>query len=218
MRSGTVAIFFVLIAVILFLAAGRLNWTWAWVYVGITLLSVLVVYPLTMRIDSEAASGGSKAGLKRKGDGIGNAFYLAATYIALPLVAGLDERFAWRRDFSTTWHAAGAAVLAAGVALAAWAAATNRYTWSEVTVQRGQTVCSAGPYRWIRHPAYAGSIIQALGVPVLLGSLWALIPGIAVAVFMIIETHREDRTLQAELPGYRGYVRKVRFRLVPLIW
>jgi protein-S-isoprenylcysteine O-methyltransferase Ste14 len=57
-----------------------------------------------------------------------------------------------------------------------------------VTVQHGQTVCGAGPYRWIRHPAYAGSIIQALAVPVLLGSLRALIPGAAAAVFMIVMT------------------------------
>ena len=48
-----------------------------------------------------------------------------------------------------------------------------------MTVQRGQTVCRAGPYRFVRHPAYAGSALQALGVPLLLGSLWALIPGIA---------------------------------------
>jgi protein-S-isoprenylcysteine O-methyltransferase Ste14 len=207
-----------LAGIIAFLAAGRLNWTWAWVYVGMNMVNVLVVYPRTMRIDSETAAGRVKARSARKGDGIGNALYLAATYIALPLVAGLDERFAWTQNFSIAWHVAGAAVLAAGGALAAWAAATNRYTWSEVTVRRGQTVCSAGPYRWIRHPAYAGSIIQALAVPVLLGSLWALIPGTAVAVFMTIVTHREDRTLQAALPGYRGYVRKVRFRLVPLIW
>jgi protein-S-isoprenylcysteine O-methyltransferase Ste14 len=215
---GAVAIGTLLAGIIAFLAAGRLTWTWAWVYVGINLMNVLVVYPLTMRIDSEAASGRGTTGSKQKGDDIGNVFYLAAAYIALPLVAGLDERYAWARDFGIAWHVAGTAMLAAGLALAAWAAATNRYTWSEVTVQRGQTVCSAGPYRWIRHPAYAGSIIQALAVPVLLGSLWALIPGVAVAVFMIVVTRLEDRTLQASLPGYRDYVRKVRFRLIPGIW
>jgi protein-S-isoprenylcysteine O-methyltransferase Ste14 len=51
-----------------------------------------------------------------------------------------------------------------------------------------------------------------------LGSLWALIPGITATVLMIIRTSLEDRTLQAELPGYQDYVQKVYYRLVPGIW
>jgi protein-S-isoprenylcysteine O-methyltransferase Ste14 len=61
-------------------------------------------------------------------------------------------------------------------------------------------------------------ILQALGVPILLGSLWALIPGIAAAACIIIVTSSEDRMLQGKLPGYQDYVQKVRFRLVPGIW
>jgi protein-S-isoprenylcysteine O-methyltransferase Ste14 len=186
---GPVAAGTLLAGIIAFLSAGRFLWTWPWVYVGINLVNVLVVYPLTMRIDPGTAARRGKARSKRKWDGVGNYIYLVATYVAMPLVAGLDERFAWTRDVRIAWHVAGAAVLAAGLVLAAWAAATNAYTWSEVTAQRGQTVCSAGPYQWVRHPAYAGLIVQALGVPMLLGSLWALIPGITVAVFMIIETN-----------------------------
>jgi protein-S-isoprenylcysteine O-methyltransferase Ste14 len=215
---GPVAAGTLLAGIIAFLSAGRFLWTWPWVYVGINLVNVLVVYPRAMRIDPGIAARRGTARSKPKWDDVGNYIYLVATYIALPLVAGLDVRFAWTGNFSTAWHGAGAAVLTAGLALAAWAAATNAYTWSEATIQRDQTVCSAGPYRFIRHPAYAGLIVQALGVPLLLGSLWALIPGITVAVFMIIQTNWEDRTLQGALPGYRNYVRKVRFRLVPGIW
>ena len=215
--ARAVAIFPVVMAVILFVAAGRLDWTWAWVYLGVNLANALVVGPIAVRTNVATVEEHEELKKTEKWD-VGSVFYLLAMYIALPLVAGLDVRFGWARDLSIAWHVAGAAVLAVGLGLASWVMITNPYTWSEVPIQRGQTVCSTGPYRFVRHPAYAGLILQALGVPILLGSLWALIPGITAAVCIIIATSSEDRMLQAELPGYQDYVQKVRFRLVPGIW
>ena len=215
--ARAVAIFPVVMAVILFVAAGRLDWTWAWVYLGINLANVLIVGPITIRTNPATVAEHGELKKTEEWD-VGSVFYLLAMYIALPLVAGLDVRFGWARDLSIAWHVAGAAVLAVGLGLASWVMITNPYIWSEVPIQRGQTVCSTGPYRFARHPAYAGLILQALGVPILLGSLWALIPGITAAVCIIIATSSEDRMLQTELPGYQDYVQKVRFRLVPGIW
>jgi len=129
-------------------------------------------------------------------------------------------RFGWARDLSIAWHVAGAVVLVAGLGLSAWAMIANAYFSTAVRIQsdRGHTVCSTGPYRFVRHPGYVGFILQALGVPILLGSLWALISGITATVLMIIRTSLEDRMLQAELPGYQDYVQKVRYRLVHGIW
>jgi protein-S-isoprenylcysteine O-methyltransferase Ste14 len=97
---------------------------------------------------------------------------------------------------------------------------TNAYFSTVVRIQtdRGQTVCSTGPYRFVRHPGYVGTILQSFGLPFLLGSLWALIPGITAVGLMIIRTSFEDRTLQSDLPGYREFVQKVRYRLIPGIW
>lgn len=215
--ARAVAIFPVVMASILFVAAGRLDWTWAWVYLGVNLASVLVVGPITIRTNPVTVAEPDELKKTQEWD-VGSAFYLLAMYIALPLVAGLDVRFLWARDLSIAWHVAGASVLAVGLGLASWVMISNPNTWSEVPIQRGQTVCSTGPYRFMRHPAYAGLILQALGVPILLGSLWALIPGITAAVCIIIATTSEDRILQAELPGYQDYVQKVRFRIVPGIW
>jgi len=215
--AGAVAILPVLMAVILFLAAGRLDWTWAWVYLGINLANASIVGPITIRTNPATVTGHDEQKTTEEWD-VGSVFYLLAMYIALPLVAGLDVRFGWARDLSIAWHVAGAAVLAVGLGLASWVMIINPYIWSEVAVQGGQTVCSGGPYRFVRHPAYAGLILQALAVPILLGSLWALIPGIAAVVCIIIATSSEDRILQAKLPGYQDYAQKVRFRLVPGIW
>ena len=153
-------------------------------------------------------------------DKIVGGLWSLAQFIALPLVAGLDARFGWTRELSTTWHIAGAVVFAIGLGLFGWAMITNSYFSTVVRIQtdRGQTVCRSGPYRFVRHPGYVGTILQSLGVPFLLGSFWALIPGIMAVVLMIIRTSLEDRMLQAELPGYQEFVLEVRYRLLPGIW
>lgn len=219
-RIGTVAIFFVLIAVILFLAAGRLNWTWAWVYLGICLVSVLINAPIMLRTSPETVAERGEFRITEKWDKVVSGLYALAMYFALPLVAGLDVRFGWTRDLSVAWHVAGAMVLAVGLGLSSWAMIANAHFSTAVRIQsdRGHTVCSTGPYRFVRHPGYVGFILQALGVPILLGSLWALTPGLTAMVLMIIRTSLEDRMLQAELTGYQDYVQKVRYRLVPGIW
>ena len=79
-------------------------------------------------------------------------------------------------------------------------------------------VATAGPYQYVRHPGYVGMLMYSLATPLLLGSLWALIPSVFIACGFIIRTSLEDETLQEELDGYRDYVQRVKYRLVPKIW
>ena len=83
---------------------------------------------------------------------------------------------------------------------------------------RGHTVTTGGPYRYVRHPAYTGTIAFELATPIMLGSLWALIPGVLAAGLFAIRTALEDRSLQRELEGYTEYARRVRYRLLPGLW
>jgi protein-S-isoprenylcysteine O-methyltransferase Ste14 len=219
-RGGTVAIFFVLIAAILFVASGRLNWIWAWVYLGICLASLLINASIMLRTSPETIAERGRPQETKDWDRVVGSLWGLAIYIALPLVAGLDTRFGWSRELSVAWNIAGAVALAVGLGMSAWAMITNAFFSTAVRIQseRGHTVCRSGPYRFVRHPGYLGFIFQSLSVPLLLGSLWALVPGVIAAVLMIIRTSLEDRTLQAELPGYQDYVQQVRCRLVPGIW
>ena len=219
-RAVTVVVFLTLNAAILFLAAGRLDWIWAWVYLGICLVSVLINASIMLRTSPETIAERGELKMTKTWDKVVSGLSGLAMYIALPLVAGLDVRFGWARDLGVAWHVAGAVMLAAGLELASWAMIANAYFSTAVRIQseRGHTVCSTGPYRFVRHPGYVGFILQAFGVPILLGSSWALFPGITAAALMIIRTSLEDRTLQAELPGYQEYVGQVRYRLVPGIW
>jgi protein-S-isoprenylcysteine O-methyltransferase Ste14 len=79
-------------------------------------------------------------------------------------------------------------------------------------------VASSGPYRYVRHPGYVGFVVSYFGTALALGSLWAILPAGLVAGLLMVRTALEDRTLQDELPGYREYARRVRYRLVPGIW
>ncbi|MEN4042166.1 MAG: isoprenylcysteine carboxylmethyltransferase family protein [Anaerolineaceae bacterium] len=219
-RFTQVAILFAVQAAILFIAAGQAGWTWAWVYLGISLVSASINAIMLMRAHPEIIAERAQASAMKGWDKIISGLWSLIQFIVLLLVAGLDQRFGWTHELASAWHITGAMLHGIGLGLFGWAMISNAYFSTVVRIQseRGHTVCDTGPYRYIRHPGYAGAVIQSLGIPLLMGSLWALIPGMAAATLMIMRTSFEDGTLQAELPGYREYTRKVRYRLIPGIW
>lgn len=92
----------------------------------------------------------------------------------------------------------------------------SRYV--RLQTERGHAVVSTGPYRFVRHPGYAGSIVFNLLLPLMLGSWLAFAPAIGIVLSLVWRTAREDRFLRAALPGYEVYAGKVRYRLIPSIW
>ncbi len=220
MRLGAIAATLAVQAALLFSGAGRLDWLWAWVYLGISLVTVLINGTIMLRTSPETIAERGRPREMRSWDKVVSGIGSLAVYLALPLVAGLDMRFGWTPAFGVTWHLVGAVGLTAGFGLAAWAMISNAYFSTVVRIQseRGHTVCRTGPYRFVRHPGYVGFMLQMLGLPLLLGSSWAFVPAMVGLVSMVIRTVLEDRTLQAELPGYQEYAQEVRYRLMPGIW
>jgi protein-S-isoprenylcysteine O-methyltransferase Ste14 len=151
-------------------------------------------------------------------------WYFAFTtplYLLTLVIAGLDAgRFHWTAELPVWVYALSALVYVLGQGIHLWAKHTNRFFSSVVRIQldRGQQVCRDGPYRLVRHPGYVGGQLFSIVTPLILGSLWALIPAGVAAVLLIVRTALEDRTLQRELPGYTAYAQEVRYRLVPGIW
>ncbi|WP_279385089.1 methyltransferase family protein [Methanosarcina barkeri] len=84
--------------------------------------------------------------------------------------------------------------------------------------EKRHRVVITGPYAIVRHPGYAGMILFYGCAPFVIGSLYGLIPALLLAVTFVFRTYFEDRMLYKELPGYREYTKKVRYRLVPFIW
>lgn len=219
-RGLQIVLVFFLLAVILFLASGQINWFWGWLYLAINIMSVVINSAIMLRTSPETIAERGRPKEIRNWDKIISGLWGLAQFLLLPLVAGLDIRFGWTGELGIPWHVVGAGVFAIGLGIFGWAMITNAYFSTAVRIQndRGQTVCRSGPYRFVRHPGYTGAILQSLGTPILLGSAWACVPGMLAAVLMIIRTALEDRTLQKELPGYQDFVKEVHYRLLPGIW
>jgi protein-S-isoprenylcysteine O-methyltransferase Ste14 len=147
---------------------------------------------------------------------------LMALSVGFPLVivAGLDHRFGWSAVFPPWLIVLGFVLTALGYAFAAWALVENRFFSSVVRIQteRGHVVCDSGPYRLVRHPGYAGNVLALPGIVLALSSVWTLVPAAAALIIALVRTALEDQTLQDELPGYRDYARRVRYRLIPGIY
>lgn len=138
----------------------------------------------------------------------------------VPIGAGLDRLFGPSAQFGLVIHLIAIIVMIAGFAIASYALIANRFFSGMVRIQseRGHEVVTGGPYRWVRHPGYAGGLISYLAAPFLLDSWWILIPVSIEIVTLVIRTSFEDRALQEKLEGYREYAERVRYRLIPGIW
>ncbi len=207
----------------LFLAAGRLDWLWGWVFLGLVAFLLAAQPLLLVPIDPDLLVERS-GGLRQAGGKRWDRWLAALSGGLLPVaswvVAGLELRFGWTLPKPLAMHLLGFGLVGLGWGLFLWAMVSNAYFSEVVRIQydRGHTVATEGPYRYLRHPGYAGAILSFLGVPLLLGSLWALIPAAVGIGGYVLRTALEDRTLQVELEGYRAYTREVRYRLIPGLW
>jgi protein-S-isoprenylcysteine O-methyltransferase Ste14 len=212
-----VVVTYLVLAAILFSSSGSLNWIWAWAYLGVG-LGILVINALVLPAELIAERGQPGNNVKRWDRLLTTLAGLPT--LGVPIVAGLDGRFAWSPQLAPLIHLTGLAFFALGQGLFSWAMASNKYFSTAVRIQmdRGHAVATSGPYRHVRHPGYAGFAVSFLGTSLALGSLWAIIPAGLIACLLVVRTALEDRTLQDELPGYRDYAQRVRYRLLPGIW
>jgi protein-S-isoprenylcysteine O-methyltransferase Ste14 len=209
----------IILAVFMFVPAGRLDWWQAWAYVGIYFGMVIFNVLFILGKDPEliAERGETKENTKGWDKTVSNIITIV-TLLTL-IVAGLDARFGWSQIALAT-QVSGLIAVVAGYGIVSWAMAANRFFARVVRIQndRGHTVCSSGPYRFVRHPGYVGMCVYSFVTPFALGSWWAIPPALFIVVGFVVRTALEDRTLRAELPGYAEFARRVRYRLLPAIW
>ncbi len=206
---------------LLFGIAGRWDWPGAWAYMALLVSGMAAASFVFARVQPGLAQ--ERSARWRDGKRWDKPFLLVIGVLgpmAIQLVCGLDKRFGWSSPPPVIAQVVAALVFAAGVALTARAMAVNPFFSATVRIQtdRGHVVVARGPYAYVRHPGYAAMAAVTLAGPILLGTLWGLVPaGLLVATFAV-RTELEDRTLKAELQGYPEYAARVRYRLLPGIW
>lgn len=202
--------------------SGVWNWWEAWAYLVINILGFIVSRVLAARrnpdIIAERARSMESQDAKPWDKILSPA--LAFGGLLILIVAGADKVFGWSAPFSLSARIVSLLVIVLGYAFSSWALIENKFFSGVVRIQtdRGHRVVTTGPYRFVRHPGYAGALWTYLAMPILFDSLWAFIPVVLLVAVLILRTSLEDRTLQTELPGYAEYARKTRYRLFPGIW
>jgi protein-S-isoprenylcysteine O-methyltransferase Ste14 len=205
---------------ILFICAGRINYTQGWIFLSANILSTLMNY-FTIHKNSELINERSKPG-----EGIKSWDKLllglsALIYVVIIVLAGLDSgRFQRTLTFNWNISISGVILMLIGQVLFLRARAQNKFFSSVVRIQkdRGHVVCDTGLYKIVRHPGYLGMIISLTGLPLITTSIWSIVPVLIAIILLLIRTYLEDKTLINELDGYIGYTGKTRYKLIPLFW
>jgi protein-S-isoprenylcysteine O-methyltransferase Ste14 len=216
-------LFFIILVPLLPLFISR-HWNWweAWVYGLLSVLSFVVSRLLIARKSPDLIT--ERARILQHEDAqpwdkrLAPLMGLAG--ILVLLIAGLDEWVDWSPEFNLTVKIVALAIILIGYGLSTYAMVENRFFSSMVRLQtdREQEVISSGPYRWVRHPGYAGALLVYLVTPLFLDSALAYLPVLLVIGLYILRSSLEDKFLQKELQGYHDYSKHVRYRLLPGIW
>ena len=210
----------VVASVALFWSAGRLDWWPAWAVIAVWLVWFTAVDIIVLRFNPDLMTERLTPPKEARAWDKAILSILRLAQLSRYILAGLDQRYGWTGDLPLAAQIVALIVCVLSTALFVWAMASNTFFSQVVRIQsnRSHAVATGGPYRFVRHPAYIGTILFDLALSILLASWWAIIAGGLCAVLFILRTDFEDRTLQTELTGYVDYSRQVRYRLIPGIW
>lgn len=205
-----------LVGVLIFLPAGTFAYTYGWLFVGLLFVPMLIagfvmLYKspefLKKRLDAKEKQATQK----------GVVAFSGLMFIIGFVVAGLDFRFGW--SAMPAWVVITASVLfLVAYALYAEVMRENAYLSRTIKVEEGQTVVDTGMYGIIRHPMYAVTILLFLMIPLVLGSWYALIAFAFYPAVIVVRLKDEEDLLTRDLPGYREYKQKVKYRIIPFVW
>lgn len=207
---------FLLICTLIFLPAGTLNYWGGWLFCAVLFVPV-VIMGIVLLIKSPALL---EKRLNRKEKETTQKSVIAISalmFIAGFVLSGLDFRFSW--SLVPNWVIYTAAILfLIGYTLFAEVMRENEYLSRAVEVFSGQKVIDTGLYGIVRHPMYAATLLMFLSMPLILGSLIALVIFLTYPILIVIRINNEEKILTEQLEGYTEYKQKVKYRLIPFIW
>lgn len=211
----------IILAALMFAIAQTTDWLWGWVFQIVHFLAWLMMTVILIRKNPELLNARGRRQTNDKNWDFVLVSIYGITWILMLILGALDVRYGWTTPISPVWHVLGNVLILLGFALTTWSMVVNRSFEVIVRIQseRNHKVISDGPYHYVRHPGYSGVILAFyLGMPLALGSWPAALMAVLGFITIVIRTALEDRTLQAELPGYTAFTRQTRYRLVPGVW
>jgi protein-S-isoprenylcysteine O-methyltransferase Ste14 len=210
------AIAVVVLPLFFFVPAGTVRYWEAWVYLAILLIPVFFVMRYLLKHDPVFLERRMRTREQQKPQRLVIALSFLWFFLVF-ILPGFDQRFNWSDVPVAAVLGADLLVLIGyGVILRVFQ--ENRYASRVIEVAEGQPVIRTGPYAIIRHPMYLGTLLMYLATPVALGSWWALLPALLIVPILIARIVNEEKVLTENLPGYRAYTQKTRYRLVPGLW
>lgn len=208
--------FLIVMLAMFFLPAGSFAFWQAWVYLTIIFVSMLAFLIYFLKNDPELLERRMRSKEKETEQRyiIG---FMTVCFLFTFLLPGFDQRFGWSHVPVIMVIIADVVVLL-GYGFVFLVLRENSYASRVIEVEKDQKVISSGPYAMVRHPMYLGVAVMFLFTPLALGSYWALIPSLLMIFFLIPRIFNEEKVLERDLDGYREYMQKVRYRLIPGIW
>ena len=205
-----------MVGALIFLPAGTLDFPAGWLLMGILFvpmvgagLVMMAKNPALLRSRLKAKETRGEQGMVVKLSGL--------MFLCGFALAGLDFRFGW---LPLPWGVSLGSAILFLVAYLLYAEVLRENTWLSRTieVQEGQTVVDTGLYGIVRHPMYSVTLLLFLSMPLVLGSLIALPVFLCYPAIIARRIRDEEELLEAELKGYTEYKKKVKYRLIPLVW
>jgi protein-S-isoprenylcysteine O-methyltransferase Ste14 len=219
-QSGlSVPIGFVVFGVLVFWPAGTFDYWRGWVFIAVFAVATLIPSVYLAVKNPEALRRRMQAGPGAETRPVQKLVSAAAfgSMAAMIVISCLDFRFGWS-TVPAAVSVVGDVLVAVGLTIAMLVTIQNGYAAANVTVESGQQLSSTGWYGFVRHPMYFGNVILMIGTPLALGSYWGLLVVIAGLVVLAVRINDEEDLLTQQLAGYREYMQKVHYRLVPYVW
>ncbi len=210
------SLFPVFIGVITLLPAGTFNYWQVYVYTAFIFIPMIFTLLYFLKNDPQLLERRTRTKEKEKAQRIIQIAY-SLLFLSAFIISGFDRRFAWS-SIPPCLVLLADLVCFSGYLMVFFVFKQNSYASRVVEVDEGQEVISTGLYSIVRHPMYAGIIIMGIPIPVALGSWWALIPIALMPVTIMARILNEESVLIRELPGYREYCQKTKYRLIPFVW
>ena len=216
---GGLLFLIIALAAALFLPVWTFNYRQAWVFLAVFSVSVFAIALYLMKKDPRLLERRVKAGPIAEKDNKQKIIQSLASiaFIALIVFPAIDHRLGWS-TVPLYIVVIGDILVALGLLMVFLVFSENTFTSAIIETSADQKVISTGPYCVVRHPMYIGAIIMLLGIPVALGSWWGLLMVIPITLVIIFRLLDEEKFLAKNLNGYIEYRKKVKSRLIPLIW